>query len=30
MWNNLKTPVLPDYEEEDCEACKLWAMHNTI
>jgi ribonucleoside-diphosphate reductase alpha chain len=23
MWNNLKTPVLPDYEEEDCEACKL-------
>jgi ribonucleoside-diphosphate reductase alpha chain len=23
IWNNLKTPVLPDYEEEDCEACKL-------
>lgn len=23
MWTNLKSPVMPDYEEEDCEACKL-------
>jgi ribonucleoside-diphosphate reductase alpha chain len=23
MWNNLKAPVLSDYEDDDCESCKL-------